>query len=502
MKKITLVLIVLTFGFLCRAQLNVPFTTAPVIDGVIDANDPWGSTWISMDAYGLNSTTSNLSSKFQIAYDASNIYLVVVTDDATPHNEALAIPNSYERDCSEVFFSMHTPSGDVPEPYLVDNGDWQIRFQRASETGNYIDGSNNAQAAADKFGYAVKDIGTTYVQEMSFPISVLKENGNFDGINFRFDLQAADNTTGASGGRTQQQFWNSNTDNQWNDVSAFGAAKLENPLATYSVTFNITNGVTGITGATVKLDGYNEVITDVNGVALISGVIPAKSIAYTIKKDSYEDAVGTIAVINSDVIENLTMRHSNQIVHVPLVNAPVLDGIVDGNDPWGSNWISLEAYGLNSTTSALTSKFQIAHDANNIYLVVVTDDATPHSEASIANSYERDCSEIYFSMHTPSGDVPEPYLTDNGDWQIRFQRADENGNYIDGSSNVAAVYNQFGYAVKDIGTTYVQEMSFPISVLKESGDFDGKNFRFDIQAADNTTGAAAGRTQQQFWNCN
>ncbi len=304
-------------------KLNVAYANAPIIDGIIDANDPWGDTWISIDQTKPGNTTSAMSSKFQIAHNANNIYLVVITNDATPHNEDTTMTNSYERDCSEVFFSMHTPSGNAPESYLPDNGDWQIRFQRASETNEYIDGSQNVDSVSSQFGYAVKDIGTTYIQEMSFPISVLKESGNFNGSNFRFDIQIADNTTGEVGGRTQQQFWNSNTDNQWNDVSVFGSALLLEPTATYSVTFTVTDGTTAIKGATVNLPGYTAT-TDANGQTVINGLLPSGSIAYKVSKDNYEDVIGTITLTDSNVTENVTL---SPVILTYSVTFNVTDGL-------------------------------------------------------------------------------------------------------------------------------------------------------------------------------
>ncbi len=578
MKKITLLLIVLTISFIVKAQLHVPLVNAPVIDGVVDGNDSWGNNWIDLSIAGFNNTTSDMSSKFQMSHDADNIYVVIVTNDASPNNDQMASPETYQRDNGEVYFSMHSPSGDNPEAYYTDNGDWQIRFQRASATDQYIDGSTNANNAADQFTYAVQDNGSQYVQEMAFPIALLKENGDFDGVNFRFDVQAADNENGST--RTQQQFWYSGSDNQWNDVSVLGQGVLENSNTTYTVTFtvtdgtntvegasvklagytvatdangqatingvfpgtsiaftitkadyykksgtvavsnsnitvdetltlipsytvtfNVTDGINPIAGADVNLTGYGTATTDANGQALISGVYEGYSIAYSIHKALYDIVTGTVTVTNSDISENVTMAPYKSII-VPMVNAPVIDGVIDGNDPWGSTWINIDNARPTNSTSAMSSKFQIAHDADNIYIALMTNDATPHNEITINNPYEKDNTQVYFSMHSPTGEYPEVYQADQGDWQIRFQRYSETGTYIDGSSNVLSVANQFQYAVVDDGNSYIQEMAFPISVLKENGDFDGSSFRFDIEADDNTTGTSSGRTQLQYWNSN
>ena len=41
-----------------------------------------------------------------------------------------------------------------------------------------------------------------------------------------FEIQTADNTTGAAGGRTQQLFWQDNSDQQWQDTKTFSAVTL------------------------------------------------------------------------------------------------------------------------------------------------------------------------------------------------------------------------------------------------------------------------------------
>jgi hypothetical protein len=223
MKKIiTLFSIVLAFAFVSKAQLHVPFTSAPVIDGFVDSDDPWTEDgWIDIALEKDGATTHDMSTKFQISHDDDNIYIVIYTLDGTPNNDATVITDSYQRDCSEIFFSMHSPTGDDPELYQADQGDWQIRVQRASDTDAFIDGSSNV--AAVTWDFAVEDDGATeYVTEMTFPIATLAESGDFNGTDFRFDVQVADNTDGTNSGRTQQMFWHDNSDNQWQHVSTFG----------------------------------------------------------------------------------------------------------------------------------------------------------------------------------------------------------------------------------------------------------------------------------------
>ncbi|MDP4271700.1 MAG: sugar-binding protein, partial [Bacteroidota bacterium] len=80
---------------------------------------------------------------------------------------------------------------------------------------------------------------------------------------------------------------------------------------------------------------------------------------------------------------------------------PVIDGVIDNKDSWSANqW--KEQTSIKGTASGSTSKFQLTKDDQNIYLAVQVVDNTPHSEFSIANSYERDCVEAFFSMDPTS----------------------------------------------------------------------------------------------------
>lgn len=222
MKKFfTLFSIALAFSFAAQAQLTPIWGTATV-DGYIDANDPWGDTWVAQDSIVGE---GDMSSHFQLANDGDNIYIVVEVDDATPNNDPDEIENSYERDCIEVFFSMKSTGFDTTS-YV--GGDWQIRCQREAnitDDNPYIDGSSNAAEIGDDgdIEFAVETNSSSYVIEMAFPIDLLADTSNFDGENFRFDLQTADND---GTGRAKQLFWNSASNSQWDNTSYLGAAVL------------------------------------------------------------------------------------------------------------------------------------------------------------------------------------------------------------------------------------------------------------------------------------
>lgn len=185
---------------------------------------------------------------------------------------------------------------------------------------------------------------------------------------------------------------------------------------------------------------------------------------------------------------------------------PVCDGIIDANDAWTDEWISIEKLSLNSTTNDHSAQFQIQHDDNYIFMAVKVQDATYFNQDLFMNSYERDCSEIYFAMDTA---VADDWSYREGCWQFRTQRLyDENleNGYCDGNSgnntwNVKPLLEapdfEFGVLASDTG--YVQEFIFPTAVLADGANFDNEYIRFDIDVADNT---GIGRTGHLFWNNN
>lgn len=206
-----------------QEKFSVPFNeVAPTIDG---AATDWSGTWVSLDERKPGSTTTGMSAEFQISHDNDNIYVIISVADATPHNEE-AINNAYERDNVEVFFSMHSVTADASYA----EGDIQLRCQRTiNGAQEWISGKQYADmAASSNFKYSAVSDATSYMIEFQFPKAVLAGTSDFDGTNFRFEIQAADNTTGLPGGRTQQQFNFDGSDGQFGDINLLGDAVLAN----------------------------------------------------------------------------------------------------------------------------------------------------------------------------------------------------------------------------------------------------------------------------------
>jgi len=184
--------------------------------------------------------------------------------------------------------------------------------------------------------------------------------------------------------------------------------------------------------------------------------------------------------------------------------APVIDGYIDDVDDGWADFTELTARNPGGTTTGMTAKSCLMYSANFFYWAIKVQDATPSNDATaISNSYERDCAEIFFSMDTVTADAGA-YKA--GCWQVRLQREGET--LVDGNSgantwSVATLTgsSDFQAATETSATEWSGEIAFPISVLKDGMDpaWDGKFIRFENAVADNTTGAAGGRTEQRYW---
>jgi hypothetical protein len=94
-------------------------------------------------------------------------------------------------------------------------------------------------------------------------------------------------------------------------LSISNAAIYENivmTLITYPVTFTVSDeNSNSIDGATLELTGYGTQTTNSDGIATFTNVIPAENITYFISKTGFNDAEGTISVIDTAVFENVVI---------------------------------------------------------------------------------------------------------------------------------------------------------------------------------------------------
>jgi hypothetical protein len=275
MKIFTLILLLCAVVIANAQQIEKTFKRtgmAPVIDGIVDENDPWSEDdWMEIAFQKAANTTSDASSKMQMLFSkdlsatGGFIYLVISVSDETPNND-VSIPDTYNRDCNEIFFSMDTVATEGGGAYKA--GSWQIRILREEPDGNLIGGNSHANTwsvgtlteSAD-FKMAVEANSSEYVTEVAFPVAVLAEGAAFDGKNFRFDIQTGDNSNGEATGRTQQIYWNNvANDEQWRDTRAFGLVTISDEVI-HDVSAKNFGTAKGI--ATVKNNMLN--VSNVNG---------------------------------------------------------------------------------------------------------------------------------------------------------------------------------------------------------------------------------------------
>jgi len=192
------------------------------IDGVGDEATWTGITAVDASLKGA-AGNPNFSGKFKLTYDEKNIYVLVTVNDPTPGMDHPS--HTWESDCVELFFAMDT---NKHKSYQA--GDWQIRKRASKPERDSIDGSSNVPSllANPNFKVAQQDIATGYVQEWQLPIDSLVQGAKFDGQNFRFEIQLADNEDGSK--RTAQRFWNSTADNQWNQTTNMGYVRMQTPI--------------------------------------------------------------------------------------------------------------------------------------------------------------------------------------------------------------------------------------------------------------------------------
>jgi hypothetical protein len=203
-----------------------PASKPVVADGIINASDPWAADkWIDITEISAGSTSTDMSARFQLMYDKTNLYFGVKVNDA---NRFTGNPTTFLNDCVEFFIAMDTASGAMG---MYKIGDRQIRLQAVA------DPLAPGGLAESNFGvppsgvYKCIDNGTNYVQEWIMPWAELSDGMDpaWDKKQFKFDVMVADATV--DGERTQLMFWNDNSDLQWNNTTKFGIVQLKTPMA-------------------------------------------------------------------------------------------------------------------------------------------------------------------------------------------------------------------------------------------------------------------------------
>jgi hypothetical protein len=529
-----------TFSIINLAdQVNIqqPVTQKPALtlhkttqvctpDGVAktDGSEPWSSTWIPMNAKKTANTVDEMSSQFQLAYN--DMYLWVLAQqkgNSTMDTGVIEIPNSWDRDCFEVFVSMDTTSWGYGGRYGEANN--QFRMERATKYPWGFDDSHYIGRDNASFKIGQVDAGDgSFVQEWQIPwkglLAPMADSGNFDGQYIKFEIQSADNTTGAAGGRNDQIFWLNNSDNEYQDSRTHSLVMLADKVLPVSNALSFP-----------PINGNNRVVYGSGPVTLNATHSGGLPITYTSSNSSIASingnlltivGIGTVTITASSSANNtypayklsqtLTVYKANVATPALILNKTskncIPDGIVTvGSEPWTSTWIPMTAKKTANTVDEMSAQFQLAY--NDTYLWVLAqqkgNSTIDTGAVALPNSWERDDFEVFVAMDTTAYSHKGMY----GDYNFQFRQqrsTDNNFPWAFDDSQSAATNNRETFRVGQIDAgdgSFVQEWQIPWKALTDcmtdSGKFDGRFIRFEIQAADNTTGAAGGRNDQIFW---
>lgn len=280
MKKLILLLTGVAFvATIVSAQLQTnktqltlhKATVAANPDGVIktDGTEPWTSTWITMAAEKSTNTVHEMTAFFQLAYNDEYLWIAgQQKGNSTIDTGAAAIPNTWERDDFETFIGLDTTTWLYKGVY--GEAEFQFREQRATTFPWMFDDHNSAYTNNPK-GWAIGNVDAgdgSFVEEWQIPWSALTavfadSTAKFNGNWMKFEIQAADNTTDAAGGRDDQRFWINSSDNEYQDSR------------TTSVVY-LADKVGGVAVKNVKLNNIittNTIATDVLRLSATAQVV-------------------------------------------------------------------------------------------------------------------------------------------------------------------------------------------------------------------------------------
>ena len=164
------------------------------------------------------------NASFKMTYDSKFLYVLVSVNDATPNR----FPNDYV----DLYFSMDTLSSSNRN-----ESDYMYRklCAIAKENGG-VRSNYGGMDFSKSTGFDVAQVdGNTYIQEWKIPIdSLIKDMGGdniqFNGKNFRFEMQVGDNN-GTSDYITGQSFWNTNLDDYRYCNRHFGYVTFSEPIS-------------------------------------------------------------------------------------------------------------------------------------------------------------------------------------------------------------------------------------------------------------------------------
>ncbi|MCF6365095.1 MAG: carboxypeptidase regulatory-like domain-containing protein [Bacteroidales bacterium] len=109
--------------------------------------------------------------------------------------------------------------------------------------------------------------------------------------------------------------------------------------ATYTVTFNVTDGTNPIQSANVNFNSQN-ISTDASGQAIFSNVNPGSNLPWTVSKTGYNTENGTVTIIDGDVIQSVTLTVT--------VTYTVTFNVDDGTNPIENAVVNFNSQSVNT----------------------------------------------------------------------------------------------------------------------------------------------------------
>lgn len=215
----------------CTGAVAVYTSTAPIIDGAVDA------VWSQAPSNAISQTISGTiqtGSTWQALYNATNLYILVQVKDANLSNVGT---NVYDQDGVEVFISANNNKSTGG----FSSTDHQYRFDwnEPTTTAN-ISGTTNGTTGIT---YAIPTSTGGYTLEVSIPWSTIGQTSTASGQAVGFDININDQQNN-SGPRDAQAGWNSTSAYDYTSPSLFGTISLcvNAPVVSVPATINATVG--------------------------------------------------------------------------------------------------------------------------------------------------------------------------------------------------------------------------------------------------------------------
>jgi hypothetical protein len=232
---------------LCSTSMVVNTSTAPIIDGTIDA------MWANVPKNNITQTISGTiqtGSTWQAMYDANNLYVLVQVVDA---NKSSVGTNVYDQDGIELFLS-----GNNSKAGAYTSSDHQYRFNwNVAATVANITGSTGSTTGIT---YAIPSTGNGYLLEVAIPWTTIGGTAPYNGKPLGFDIDLNDQQNGA-GAREATAAWNGTNSDDYQNTAGFGTVNLTVCGATTpsapSITSTTTATATVGTSFTYTITGSN-----------------------------------------------------------------------------------------------------------------------------------------------------------------------------------------------------------------------------------------------------